>query len=170
MVRSAIALLVAAAAPQQPTTTIEPKARALIADLGPPPPLPPPEGPVLPLALALAMARANSPDLKVLAERVVQARNEVSRAWAQVKPTLIGTGSYTHNSTGPPVFVAIPTGPASPPIIETIEGSPNNVAGAISLQVTVVDGYVTLPPGSSVVSSLGTAGSATADVTQQPSR
>ncbi len=61
MVRSTVALLIAAAA-SQPTTVIQPKARALIADLGPPPPLPPPEGPVLPLPLALAEARANSPD------------------------------------------------------------------------------------------------------------
>lgn len=142
MVSSAIALLVAAAAPQLPTTVIQPRARALIADLGPPPPLPPAEGPVLPLPMALALARTNSPDLKVLAERVVQARNEVSRAWALVKPTLTGTGSYTHNSTGPPVFVAIPTGPASSPIIETVEGSPNTVAGALTLQVPVFNGRV----------------------------
>ena len=105
MVRSiVVALLIAAAAPLQPTTVIQPKARALIADLGDPPPLPPPEGPVLPLPMALAEARANSPDLQILAERVVQAQNDVSRAWALLKPTLTGIGSYTHNSSGPPVF------------------------------------------------------------------
>ncbi|TMB07611.1 MAG: hypothetical protein E6J64_04625, partial [Deltaproteobacteria bacterium] len=121
MVRSTIALLIAASAPQQPTTVIQPKARALIADLGPPPALPPPEGPVLPLPMALTLARTNSPDLKVLAERVVQARNDVSRAWAQLKPTLTGTGSYTHNSVGPPVFIAVPsTTPGAPPFIETV--------------------------------------------------
>ncbi len=137
MVRSTVALLIAATAQQQPTTVIQPKARALIADLGPPPALPPPEGPVLPLPLALALARENSPDLKVLAERVLQARNDVSRAWAQLKPTLTGTGSYTHNSAGPPVFIAVPGGP---PIIE--EGSPNTAAGALSLQVPVFNGRV----------------------------
>jgi len=137
LVRSTVALLIAATAQQQPTTVIQPKARALIADLGPPPALPPPEGPVLPLPLALALARENSPDLKVLAERVLQARNDVSRAWAQLKPTLTGTGSYTHNSAGPPVFIAVPGGP---PIIE--EGSPNTAAGALSLQVPVFNGRV----------------------------
>ena len=137
MVRSTVALLIAATAQQQPTTVIQPKARALIADLGPPPALPPPEGPVLPLPLALALARENSPDLKVLAERVLQARDDVSRAWAQLKPTLTGTGSYTHNSAGPPVFIAVPGGP---PIIE--EGSPNTAAGALSLQVPVFNGRV----------------------------
>jgi outer membrane protein TolC len=138
LVRSTIALLIAASA-QQPTTVIQPKARALIADLGPPPALPPPEGPVLPLPMALALARANSPDLKVLAERVVQARNDVSRAWVQVKPTLTGTGSYTHNSAGPPAFIAVP---GAPPFIETVEGSPNTVAGALSLQISVFNGRV----------------------------
>lgn len=139
MVRSIVALLIAAAAPQQPTTVIHPKARALIADLGPPPPLPAPEGPVLPLPMALAMARSNSPDLKVLAERVVQADNDVARAWAQVKPTLTGTGSYTHNSTGPPVFVLQP----GPPVeVVTEKGSPNTAAYALALQVPVFNGRV----------------------------
>jgi outer membrane protein TolC len=136
LVASALALLIAAAA-QQPTTTIAPKARALIADLGPAPELPVPEGPALPLPVALADARANSPDLAVLAERIVQARNDVSRAWAQLKPTLTGTGSYTHNSAGPPVFTFVP-----PAGFETIEGSPNTVAGALSLQVPVFNGRV----------------------------
>jgi outer membrane protein TolC len=140
LLRSIVALLIAAAA-LQPTTVIQPKARALIADIGEPPPLPPPEGPVLPLAMALVEARANSPDLKVLAERVVQARNDVSRAWTQLKPTLTGTGSYTHNSTGPPVFIAVPT-PDGGTFINTVEGTPNTVAGALSLQVPVFNGRV----------------------------
>ena len=143
MVRSTVALLIAATAQQQPTTVIQPKARALIADLGPPPALPPPEGPVLPLPMALVLARENSPDLKVLAERVLQARNDVSRAWAQLKPTLTGAGSYTHNSAGPPAFIAIPsTTPGAAPFIETVEGSPNTVAGALSLQMPVFNGRV----------------------------
>ena len=146
MVRSIVVLLIAAAAPQQPTTVIQPKARALIADLGSPPGLPAPEGPVLPLPVALAMARSSSPDLKVLAERVVQARNDVSRAWAQVKPTLTGTGSYTHNSAGPPVFVVVPAPPGAPPgtppQFVTEKGSPNDVAGALSLQLPVFNGRV----------------------------
>jgi outer membrane protein TolC len=140
LVRSTVALLIAAAA-SQPTTVIQPKARALIADLGPPPPLPPPEGPVLPLPLALAEARANSPDLKVLAERVVQARNDVSRAWAQLKPTLTGIGSYTHNSVGPPVFTTA-TAPDGGTFIAVVEGSPNDVAGALAFQVPVFNGRV----------------------------
>src|SRR5262249_50559814 len=131
--------LIAAASPLQPTTVIQPKARALIADLGDPPPLPPPEGPVLPLPLALAEARAHSPDLQVLAERVVQARNDVSRAWALLKPTLTGTGSYTHNSVGPPRFVASPL-PGGGTVFETVEGSPNTVAGALTLEVPVFNG------------------------------
>ncbi len=142
MVRSTVALLIAAAAPQQPTTVIQPKARALIADLGPPPALPPAEGPVLPLPMALALARENSPDLKVLAERVVQARNDVTRAWAQVKPTLTGTGSYAHSSAGPPVFISHPAPAGGAPFFETVEGSPNTVAGALSLQVPVFNGRV----------------------------
>ena len=140
MVRSiVVALLIAAAAPLQPTTVIQPKARALIADLGDPPPLPPPEGPVLPLPMALAEARANSPDLQILAERVVQAQNDVSRAWALLKPTLTGTGSYTHNSSGPPAFVATRT-PGGGTFIDTVEGSPNTAAGALNFQVPVFNG------------------------------
>src|SRR5947209_4509156 len=77
------ALLLAAAQPGKPTTLIEPRAQALIADL-PAAPVPPvPEGPALPLAEAIARARAASPDLAILRERVVQARLEVRRAWAQ---------------------------------------------------------------------------------------
>ena len=143
MVRSTVALLIAAAAPQQPTTVIHPKARALIADLGPAPALPQPEGPVLPLPMALVLARAHSPDLQVLAERVVQARNDVSRAWTQVKPTLTGTGSYTHNSAGPPVFIAVPGAtPGGSPNIEPVRGTPNTVAGALNLQVPIFNGRV----------------------------
>jgi outer membrane protein TolC len=139
LLRSIVVLLIGAASPLQPTTVIQPKARALIADLGDPPPLPSPEGPVLPLALALAEARANSPDLQALAERVVQARNDVSRAWALLKPTLTGTGNYTHNSLGPPVFVATPT-PGGGTFFETVEGSPNTVAGALAFQLPVFNG------------------------------
>ena len=142
MVRSIVALLIAAAADQQPTTVIQPKARALIADLGLPPPLPAPEGPVLPLPIALEMARVTSPDLKILAERVVQARNDVSRAWAQVKPTLTGTGSYTHNSSGPPVFVVVPAPAGAPREIVTEKGTPNDVVGALSFQLPVFNGRV----------------------------
>jgi len=142
LVRSTVVLLIAATAQQLPTTVIQSKARALIADLGPPPPLPPPEGPVLPLPMALALARENSPELKVLWERVVQARNEVSRAWAQVKPTLTGTGSYTHNSAGQPVFIPHAAPAGGVPFFETVEGSPNTVAGALGLQIPVFNGRV----------------------------
>lgn len=134
MVPGTLALLFAVAA-QRPTTTIDPKARALIADLGPTPELPAPEGPALPLPMALLLARENSPDLLVVAERVVQARDDVSRAWTQVKPTLTGTGSYTRNSTGPPVFLFTP-----PSGFQTVEGSPNTVAGALALQAPLFNG------------------------------
>jgi outer membrane protein len=62
-------------------------------------PLPPaPEGPVLSLPDALEAARKQAPDLAVAAERVQQARNNVDRAWAAVKPTLTGLASATYNN------------------------------------------------------------------------
>ena len=62
---------------------------------------PAPEGPPLPLAEALVEMRSRSPDLAVALERVVQARNNVQRAWATLQPTLTATGSETLNSVAP---------------------------------------------------------------------
>lgn len=57
-----------------------------------------PQGPVLPLAEALRAARDQSPDLNVALERVVQSQDQVSRAWATLRPTLTANGTVTHNS------------------------------------------------------------------------
>ena len=134
----ACALLLAAPQAQRPTTVIEPRAQALVADL-PPPPMPPsPEGPPLSLAEALARARAASPDLAILRERVVQASLDVGRAWAQVKPILNLTASYTRNQDAPIRFVENPNG-ANPPVLLE-EGSRNSVQGALALQVPLFNG------------------------------
>src|SRR5207237_2934751 len=110
------ALLLAAAQSDRPSTVIEPRAQALVADL-PAAPVPPlPEGPPLSLAEALARAGAASPDLAILRERVVQARLDVGRAWAQVKPTLNLTASYTRNQDAPVFFVLNPA-TTGPPVI-----------------------------------------------------
>jgi outer membrane protein TolC len=128
----ACALLLAAAQAERPTTVIEPRAQALVADLPPAPVPPTPEGPPLSLAEALARARAASPDLAILRERVVQASLDVGRAWAQVKPTLNLTASYTRNQDPPPVF--------GPPPDFVTEGNPNTFQGALVLQVPLFNG------------------------------
>ena len=66
------------------------------------------EGPVLSLAQALAEGRQRSPDLAIAIERIVQAENQVQRAWATLRPTLSGTGTLTWNSVGS--LVTTPTG------------------------------------------------------------
>jgi outer membrane protein TolC len=128
----ACALLLAAAQAEKPTTVIEPRAQALVADLPPPPTPPAPEGPPLSLAEALARARAASPDLAILRERVVQASLDVGRAWAQVKPTLNLTASYTRNQDAPPVF--------GPPPDFVAPGTRNILQGAVALQVPIFNG------------------------------
>ena len=135
----ACALLLAAAQAERPTTVLEPRAQALVADLPAPPAPPLPDGPPLSLAEALARARAASPDLAILRERVLQASLDVGRAWAQVKPTLNLTGSYTRNQDAPVFFVANPGG--TPPVIPQ-EGSRNSVQGALVAQIPLFNGRV----------------------------
>lgn len=91
-----LALLFALAQPVAPTPI--PAASALHEPLPPPPAAPAPEGPVLALSEALETARRQAPDLAVAAERVVQARDQVDRAWATLKPTLTGLASATYNN------------------------------------------------------------------------
>ena len=86
----------AAQAPVAPTPI--PVASALRQPLPPPPAAPAPDGPVLQLSAALETARQQTPDLAVAAERVQQARNNVDRAWAALKPTLTGLASATYNN------------------------------------------------------------------------
>jgi len=94
-----IALLLLAQTALQPVRPVDPPAQSSIRDPLPDPvPQAAPEGPVLPLAEALAEMRRQSPDLAVALERVTQAQNNVQRAWATVKPTLTATGTLTHNS------------------------------------------------------------------------
>jgi len=126
------ALLLAAAQAERPSTVIEPRAHALIADL-PAAPVPPlPDGPPLSLVEAIARARAASPDLAILRERVVQARLDVRRAWAQIKPTLNLTASYTRNEDPVPV----------PPTFLVAQGNPNSVQGALAAQIPLFNGRV----------------------------
>jgi outer membrane protein TolC len=131
---STCAALVAAAQAERPTTVIEPRARALVADLPPPPEPPLPEGPALPFAEALARAGAASPDLAVLRERIVQARLDVSRAWAQVKPTLNLNASYTRNQDPAAAF--------APPPEFVQPGSRNSIQGALVAEVPIFNGRV----------------------------
>lgn len=92
-------LLILLQAPQAPVSpTPIPAASALREPLPEPPSAPAPEGPVLQLSAALAAARAQTPDLAIAAERVVQAQNNVDRAWAALKPTLTGLASATYNN------------------------------------------------------------------------
>jgi outer membrane protein TolC len=90
----AVVLIVAQIAPVQP-----PQGSALRTPLPEPPVETAPEGPPLPLAAALRLARDESPDLAVVRERVTQAQNNVQRAWSALQPTLTANGSYTHSST-----------------------------------------------------------------------
>ena len=103
--RLVIALLLLAAQAAQalpPVQAVEaPPQSSLRAPLPPVPEEPPGDGPPLQLAEALEQTRAKSPDLAVALERVVQARNNVQRAWATLKPTLTATGSETLNSVAP---------------------------------------------------------------------
>jgi outer membrane protein TolC len=94
-----IALLAILAQALPPVSAVEaPKESALRAPLPELTPAAPDEGPPLGLADALAAAREQSPDLAVALERVVQARDNVLRAWATLKPTLTAAGTVTHNS------------------------------------------------------------------------
>ncbi len=92
----------APAAPQGPQAPVAatpiPATSALHQPLPEPPAAPAPEGPVLSLPDALEAARRQTPDLAVAAERVQQARNNVDRAWAAIKPTLTGLASATYNN------------------------------------------------------------------------
>jgi outer membrane protein TolC len=133
----ALALFAVAQAPERPTTTIEPRAQALIADLPPAPELPPPEGPVLPLAEALARARADSPDLKIVRERIVQAQLDVRRAWALIKPTITGNLSYTRSQDPNPIFTLDPA--ANPPFA-LLPGNPNSVQGGVTAELPLFNG------------------------------
>ncbi|HZX63864.1 MAG TPA: TolC family protein [Myxococcales bacterium] len=107
---------------------IAPRAQALVADLPPAPTPPLAEGPPLSLTEALTRARAAAPDLGILRERVVQASLDVGRAWAQVKPRLDLTASYTR--TQDPV-------PAPPTFLR---GSADSVLGALVLEVPLFNG------------------------------
>ena len=103
-----------------------PQDSALRAPLPELPRPPPPEGPVLPLAEALRLAREQAPDLAVARERVEQARNNVQRAWATLQPTLTATGTYTHNSLPALIFTFDPVQGFG-----TKEGSKNTEAGTL---------------------------------------
>lgn len=97
----ALLLMAQAAQPLPPVKPVEAPAQSSIrAPLPAPVPEAAPEGPVLPLADALEQAREKSPDLATVLERVVQAQNNVQRAWATLQPTLTATGSLTYNSVG----------------------------------------------------------------------
>ena len=106
--RLVIAILLAAAQALQPVQPIEaPPLSSLRAPLPQVQAEPVPEGPALTLAEALEEMRLRSPDLAVALERVVQAQNNVKRAWATLQPTLIANGSETLNSVAaalPPDF------------------------------------------------------------------
>jgi multidrug efflux system outer membrane protein len=114
------ALLFMLAQPVVPVTA--PADSALSAPLPDPTPPSPPDGPVLSLAQSLAEARAQNPDLAVAYERVVQAQNNIQRAWAAVQPTLNAVAGYTYNSypnisfltsAAPPFFQTQTTGNSS---------------------------------------------------------
>ena len=84
-----IALFLAAQA-LQPVQPVEaPPQSSLRAPLPELMPEPAPDGPALPLAQALEEARQKSPDLAVTIERIVQAQNQVQKAWATLRPTLM---------------------------------------------------------------------------------
>jgi outer membrane protein TolC len=94
---------------------------------------PPPEGPLLSLAQALTRAREASPDLKVAREKVVQAQNNLSRAYSAFQPTLTANGSYARNSSAIPATYFDPAG--APVNIETQKKDQlsGNLTGQINL-------------------------------------
>ena len=94
----ALLLLLAQLPPVEPVQA--PAESALRAPLPAPPLAPADEGPVLPLAEALRTARAQAPDLALAAERLVQAQDNVERAWAALRPTLNAQAGYAYNSVG----------------------------------------------------------------------
>jgi len=103
------ALLFMLAQPVVPVSA--PADSALSAPLPDPTSPAPPDGPVLSLARSLSIARAQNPDLAVAYERVVQARNNIQRAWAAVQPTLNAVGTYGYNSYPNISFLTTPAAP-----------------------------------------------------------
>ena len=112
----ALLLFAQALPPVQPREA--PPQSALRAPLPPLTPPAPAAGAVLSLADAFEAARAQSPDLAVVLERVTQARNNVQRAWSTLEPTLNATGTATFNSVGSVVSAASST----PPFFSVTEG------------------------------------------------
>lgn len=97
---------------------------------------PAPEGPVLSLAEALQTAREQGPNLAVARERIVQAENEVGRAWAALRPTLTADGSGTYNSIGAVLFS--PPSPANPSGIS--QGRKLAQSGSLNFGWTIFNG------------------------------
>jgi outer membrane protein TolC len=119
-----IALLAILAQALPKVSAVEaPPESALHAPLPGPTPEAAPAGPVLSLSEALLAAREQSPDLAVTMERVVQAQDQVQKAWATLKPTLTATGTVTHNS-----YSGLYVDYANLKLIDT---GPNTQAGAL---------------------------------------
>ena len=101
-----LTLIAAAQAAQPPVEPVAiPRGSSLREPLPEPPQPPAAEGPILLLEGALRQARDVAPDLAVTTERVVQARNNVQRAWSAVQPTLTGNASATYNNIAGFLFI-----------------------------------------------------------------
>jgi outer membrane protein TolC len=101
-----IALFFMLAQPVLPVSA--PAGSALAAPLPDPTAPAAPDGPILTLAQVLAEARAQNPDLAVAYERIVQAQNNLQRAWAAVQPTLDVVAAYSRNSFPNVNFLSVP--------------------------------------------------------------
>lgn len=114
-----------------PAAALQPLERELppLDPLPPPAEEPPAAGPVLTLPEALAQTRSQSPDLTIARERVVQAQNTVSRAWATLKPTLTANGQYTRNSTS--ADITLPGGTTFS--TQRLNSFTGNLTGAITI-------------------------------------
>jgi outer membrane protein len=131
-------LLIAQALP--PVRPVEPPQQSAIRA-----PLPeaiadaPLDGPVLPLAAALQVAREQSPDLAVTLERVRQAENNVQRAWSALQPTLNAVGALTYNSVPSTIYTTIPAAPGGSPSVGVSAGSNWSRAGSLQFAWDVLN-------------------------------
>jgi outer membrane protein TolC len=94
----------------------------------------------MPLAAAFDAAKAQSPDMEVLRERIRQAEINLNRAWRQLAPTLVANGSYTRNSSG--AAFQCPAGFCGPTATTVNTVEVNNVQGSIVLADTIFNGRV----------------------------
>ncbi len=136
VVSTALATAAAQPPPQSPAV-------ALQTGLPPPPPVndamlapvPPPKRVLSSWQEAVAYLRARSTDLRLAVDQVLQAESQTRIALSQYLPTIVGTGTYTHNL----LTNALVTGlQGVTPITQRVP-LPDTVNGNIQLQQTLIN-------------------------------